>query len=745
MFLYLFYFFAVSIISLNSASAQQQIDEWAAYTSTKKLNHLLVHQNRVWSASSGGVLCFDLSTQTYTRFTRLNGLAGNKVLSVVADTRGHLWFGTDQNGLSRFRPETETFDPPFKDFENHKIQALAAIEDRIFVGMDRGVSAFLIDKQEVKETYSILGHLTKDTEVTALAVFAGKLWAGTVEGVAWADLSLPNLQDPDSWNSTTAVGRVRDMVVFSDTLFIAGHFGVSRFDADEEDFSLELITSNLRGLGLFGGTVVAATDKGAFFQRSGVEKWEVLQGVPDIEYIRALSRVDTTLWVATLEGLQVVGAEPPPPLREPTGNQFYDLTVTNGDELWVASVPSDQVSPRHGIYRFDGEGWTVYDQTSGLPSDIAVALQSDREGNLWVGTWGRGIGVRDTSGTWHHLTFSNSVLAPLAGSRSFVVISDIVRDANDLLWIANVQTGVVVMDGYPPDQQLLYDQDAIGLPAGRDIKRIAIAADGLKWISTPRDGFILFDDGGTPFEKGDEFARVISTTDPDSSILLTSDRASDIAVNGNQVWVGTDNGLNVMRYNYTRSTQSFEILKWRVYNTDNGLPSGVINALETDSQGNVWVGTDLGLTQIGADGEIAITLTTANSGLINNRVKSLFFDDRKGELWIGTLDGLSRLQVNPVYNGASFQARVYPNPFLLGTRGATLTFVDLPLGASLRIFALDGSLVQKIEGEPGRGTISWDGFNQSRFSLVGSGLYFFIAEDEAGNRVKGKFAVVKTR
>ena len=142
---------------------------------------------------------------------------------------------------------------------------------------------------------------------------------------------------------------------------------------------------------------------------------------------------------------------------------------------------------------------------------------------------------------------------------------------------------------------------------------------------------------------------------------------------------------------------------------------------------------------------VSVTLTTANSGLINNRVKSLFFDDRKGELWIGTLDGLSRLQVNPVYNGASFQARVYPNPFLLGTRGATLTFVDLPLGASLRIFALDGSLVQEIEGKPGRGTISWDGFNQSRFSLVGSGLYFFIAEDEAGNRVKGKFAVVKTR
>ena len=125
--------------------------------------------------------------------------------------------------------------------------------------------------------------------------------------------------------------------------------------------------------------------------------------------------VDSVLWVATAEGLQVVGAPPPPPPREPTGNQFYEVEI-NGDEVWVASVPSDQVANRFGIYQFDGTGWIVHNTKNGLPSNIAVALQRDKDGQLWVGTWGKGIAVLDSSATWRRLKQDNSVLV-LIGSR----------------------------------------------------------------------------------------------------------------------------------------------------------------------------------------------------------------------------------------------------------------------------------------------------------------------------------------
>ena len=87
---------------------------------------------------------------------------------------------------------------------------------------------------------------------------------------------------------------------------------------------------------------------------------------------------------------------------------------------------------------------------------------------------------------------------------------------------------------------------------------------------------------------------------------------------------------------------------------------------------------------------------------------------------------------------------VYPNPFPLGLRGSGLTFSGLPLGASLDIFTLDGRLVNHLEGTPGQGTLLWNGQNAAGF-LAGSGIYLFVAMDETGNIVRGKFAVINSR
>ena len=130
-------------------------------------------------------------------------------------------------------------------------------------------------------------------------------------------------------------------------------------------------------------------------------------------------------------------------------------------------------------------------------------METDAEGLLWIGNWGLGIDVRDASGQWQHLNANNSALEGIDGD-TFVAISDIDRDANGLMWIANVRNGLVVMDGWPPQQAALNNQLDFGMSAGRDMTKIAMGPDGLKWVGTALDGFFLFDDGGTPFATGDE-------------------------------------------------------------------------------------------------------------------------------------------------------------------------------------------------------------------------------------------------
>ena len=718
--------------------AQLSGTQWEAYTSMRQINRVLVHQDQVWAGTSGGVLHYDQQTQAYTRFTRRDGLPGNLILSLSVDDNGHLWFGTDSQGLSRYRPEKNLFDPPFLDFLDLRINALEPHGDILYVGSERGVSAFVISKEEVKETYRRLGDLPKDTEVTSIEVFAGRLWAGTVNGLIWADLHQPNLQDPSSWEAESIRGEVRDMLVYQDTLFVSAPDGLWRVHPALDHPELDYSTTNSVALGLFEGRIVSATADGLLFQREGINRWQPLNA-PNISSTADLSDTNGPLWVASANGLRVLGTDPPPPPREPIGNFFFDITQTTDGHLWVASVPKDNL-PAFGLYEFDGEGWTTHTIRNNLSSEIVSTVETDAEGLLWAGNWGRGIDVRDANGRWRNLNANNSALEGIDGD-TFVAISDIDRDANGLMWIANVRNGLVVMDGWPPQQAALNNQLDFGMSPGRDMTKIAIGPDGLKWIGTALEGFFLLDDGGTPFDIGDEIGLVFDTAAyPD----LTSNAVIDIHVDrSGQVWVATNNGLNAVRGEYSRTNARFDVTSWKVYNTGNGLPATATTSLAEDDRGRIWVGTEGGLARIDTEGRVEFALDTSDR-LVNNRVNSLYFDQENGALWIGTLGGMSRLQLGGSGIVAGPQAYAYPNPFHIGVRGAVVTFADLPLGVGVRIFTAAGEFVRQLNGAAGQGAVTWNGQSEAGF-LVGSGIYYFVAQAETGDAVRGKFAVINNR
>ena len=715
------------------ARAQLSGTQWEAYTSMRQINRVLVHQDAVWAGTHGGVLRYDQQTQAYTRFTRRDGLPGNLILSLSVDANDHLWFGTHSQGLSRYRPEQNRFDPPFLDFQNLRINALKPHGDILYVGSERGVSAFVISKEEVKETYRRLGNLARDTEVTSIEIFADRLWVGTVNGLVSADLDQPNLQDPSSWEAEPIRGEVRDVLVHQDTLFVSATDGLWQVHPALDRPALDPSTTSIVALGLFEGLIVSATADGLLQRRDN--RWQPISG---ISTAADLSDTDGPLWVASERGLRALGTTPPPPPREPIGNFFFDITQTSDGHLWVASVPKDNL-PAFGLYEFDGEGWTTHTSRANLSSEKVSAVETDAEGLLWVGSWGWGIDVRDADGQWQNLNARNSALEGIDGD-PFVAISDMDRDANGLLWIANVRNGLVVMDGWPPQQAALNSQLDFGMSPGQDMTKIAIGPNGLKWIGTALDGFFLLDDGGTPFEIGDETGLVFDTAAyPD----LTSDTISDIHVDrSGRVWVATNNGLNAVRGEYSRANADFAVASWKVYNTDNGLPATATTALAEDDWGRIWVGTEGGLARIDTEGQVEFALD-ASDGLVNNRVNSLYFDRENGALWIGTLAGMSRLQLGGSGTAVGPQAYAYPNPFHLGDRSAALTFADLPLGASVRIFTAAGELVRVLEGAAGEGAVTWNGQSAAGF-LAGSGIYYFVAQAETGDLVRGKFAVINS-
>lgn len=738
---------AMALVSgLSVESRSQTIEgEWTAFTSMLDVNDILVLDQGVWSATQGGALFYDFDTREYTRFTLLDGLAGNRVLSLAVDDDGHIWLGTEGAGLSRYRPETGAFDEPFREFEGLNIRALLADGNSLYVGTERGVSLFLIDREEVKETYRKLGTvLPKDIEVTSLAMARSVLWAGTPRGLAWADTRQTNLQDPESWDETRRFIPVRDLLAHGRNVFVAARDGVFRYNWDRTDpvepqFFIDFETDDIVSLGRHSLSPAAAVGDGNFYRREIDLDWRRLPGPIEQDSVKAMSRNHSKLWLGTDGGFKVFNATPPPESPEPGANRFYEMRLLDNGDLWVASIPNDQ-QDSFGIYQLNADGWQIHDRSTGLPLDDLVSLETDSRGRLWVGSWGRGVSIRSATGRWIGMTPNNSDLQGLPPDGSFSVVSDIARDADGNMWMVNVRFGLVVVDGFPATQSHVIEQEeALGF-TGLDLNKIVIADDGLKWLTTPLDGFGVYDDGGTPFDSSDDQAVFINSFDEPR---LSSDRVSDLAVSPDgTVWIGTDTGLNSVRGTYSRLDNTFDVQSWRVYTTADGLPSSEINDLEIDGNGNLWVATESGLSQIGTHGDIDFTMTSGNSGLINNRVTSLLFDGGRGELWIGTFEGLSRLGVT-IGNTEQPDDRsgVFPNPFFASRGQRLLTFAGLPLGASVGIYSIDGELVARISGQSGVGTLTWNGLNDAGF-LVGSGIYYFIADAEDGSKVTGKFAIL---
>ena len=102
-----------------------------------------------------------------------------------------------------------------------------------------------------------------------------------------------------------------------------------------------------------------------------------------------------------------------------------------------------------------------------------------------------------------------------------------------------------------------------------------------------------------------------------------------VLVDGNRVWAGTDDGLGM-----------YENGKWKIYRPSDGLAHRAVLSLALDKNtGDVWVGTMGGLSRI-SPGRVD-TYTQLNSGLSNDIVYGVAV---QGDyVWTATAAGASRL------------------------------------------------------------------------------------------------------
>jgi ligand-binding sensor domain-containing protein/signal transduction histidine kinase len=247
-----------------------------------------------------------------------------------------------------------------------------------------------------------------------------------------------------------------------------------------------------------------------------------------------------------------------------------------------------------------------------LPGGRIQVLLADRRGSLWIGT---SAGLARVAG-------GKLQVFPTADSFGNESVLALLEDREGNVWVGTEAGGLHILR----DQRF----KTIGTREGLNSDVVtAIVQDraGTLWIGTQGSGLNAMPNAGNSADK-------IRTLTARNGLMSDVILALAAAPNGD-VWVGTPDGLNRIRGNRVDAFTSAD-----------GLPDDFIRSLLVDTDESLWIGTRRGLVHwTGANdlrSQAGMSILTQANGLGSNTVGAMARDG-KGDLWVATFAGLSRL------------------------------------------------------------------------------------------------------
>ncbi len=380
----------------------------------------------------------------------------------------------------------------------------------------------------------------------------------------------------------------------------------------------------------------------ARFEEGRIEKLGAAQGLNAGNTWSIAEDSSGTIWAGTHKGIwsrreadHFTPADFGPDFPRLIRKLFFD----RAGALWVGTIGD-------GLLRISEGKVTRFTTQDNLPDNKIGNLLEDKDGNLWIGTWG-GLS-----------RFRNGQFSNLTARDGFPhdYIETLFEDREGSLWIGTRGAGLARLR----DGAFSFYTTREGL-AHNSVKCILQASDGAIWIGYHGGGldrgkegrfehfgaeeglasnfvWALAEDArgriwaGTGYPPGlqrFENGRFVTVLAREKLPVQHGIRAICVDPADN-VWFGGD-GPSLARYHNG---------ELRMFGKEHGIPTGLIRTIARDRHGAIWIGTGLGLCR--QEGDHFICYTTRD-GLSHNAVYS-FHEDQDGTIWLGTQDGLSRFR-----------------------------------------------------------------------------------------------------
>jgi len=268
------------------------------------------------------------------------------------------------------------------------------------------------------------------------------------------------------------------------------------------------------------------------------------------------------------------------------------------------------------------------DDNTSLSYNSVYSIYEDRNGSMWLGTFGDGINMYNklTKNFTHYKQEPNN---PNSLSNNFV---NSILEEDGHLWIGTDYGLNLFNKKNKTFKHFIHDprhNKSIGSSAVFALEK---DSRGNLWIGTWSGGLNLYN------SKNNTFTRFKHDLNDDKSIGANNMFAILEDRDGN-LWIGTmGGGLNLFNY----KTKTFKRYKNDDYD-DNTISDDWVRTLFENSYGEIWMSSSMTVELLDKKSERFIHFPHDRKDIksISYDGANMFFEDSKKNLWIGTIGGLN--------------------------------------------------------------------------------------------------------
>lgn len=564
-----------------------------------------------------------------------SSLSDNFIFSIYEDSSETLYIETQRGNFQKYNPRTESFTLLSKDtidVLNMKINTVTAILEEPkyrWVGglgagtglkrIDRNTGEFILFKHNPSDPTSI-----SDNKVySVLRDRSGNLWIGTFNGLDMLDEKTGkfthyrnNPADPNSLSDNWVWPIYEDSRGILWIGTVRG--GLNRFDPSRKTFS-KYVNDDRDPSSLNDNYIFSIYE-----DRGGVI-W-VGTNTGGINYFHPLSQLFEHY------------ANTPGAKNCLSDNSVLSMYVDSNGDYWIGTS-------KGGLDVFDYKK-RRFKNFSHLPSNsnslISNSIQSlyeDKSGIMWIGTFSNGLNAlnpRTGSFKYYHNKPSNT------NSLSDNRIYSIVGDKDGIIWIGTYAGGLNRLD--PNTDKITryrHDENDQSSISSDRVWSIALDHQGKLWLGTFGGGLSIFDP--------DTRTAVRIQNKPDDTSSLADDNIIRVFKDSkNNMWVGSTKGLS----RYIRETNQF-----KNYREKDGLANDFIYGIVEDNNGNLWLSTNNGLSRFNPETE-TFRNYYYQDGLQGNEFNQNAYakDSKTGRLLFGGPNGFN------VFDPSNIQTNTYVPP-----------------------------------------------------------------------------------